>query len=373
MATNIRSVLEVMKFLEPSTLLHQAWQVSKQWCEAVDNHEVWCSILSDSYEDEVIVEAKLYQPGRTAYKWFHETRTSIYTFNDGDRFLDKIRKQEAEKKEEEFKRQPTFLLHVQLPSKEKSSVALLETYRHAFHASFVWLPPSHLFITGGRFEDFMEDYSPTYLLFLHDVSVKVLEQTPQINSPTLIYYNRFVYSFGGSIFPPGSPAVSQVTARKFSMNALTWEPLGDGEMPNPHCYGWGERHNTKIFIIGGFGSQGSIDEFDTITEAFRTLTIKLPMGTTAKHEALYAIRKDNSLICLTGQKTFTLGLHELATDGASVGAEEQLSMDNVWMWNSPSVVTKDTAFFVIFDTVLYQMDLASKKFEQNNLVGEVAS
>lgn len=373
MATTYRSVLEVMKFVDPPTLLHHACQVSKQWCEAVDNHEVWSAILSEDYADEVIVESDLYQPGRTAYKWFQQTRTSIYTFNDGDRFLDPIRREEAKKKEEEFKRQPTYLLRVQLPAKETVSVALPELYRHAFHSSFVWLPPSHLFVTGGRFEDVPEEYSPTYQIFLHDVSVKSLEQTAQINNPTLVYYNRYIYSFGGSIFPPGSPAVSQTTARKFSMSQQKWEPLKTEEMPNKHCYGWGERYNNQIFIIGGFGSRGAIDAFDTISETFRTLAIKLPQGSADKHEALYAIHKDNTLICLTGQKTFTLGLHELATDAAGSIVEEELSTDNVWMWNSPSVVSEQTAFFVIFDTVLYQMDLESKKFEQKNLADPVES
>ena len=373
MAQGYRAVLEVMKYLEPDSLLSNCCFVSKEWRNATDNHEVWSAVISDIYGDEDIVEKSLFSSGRAAYKWFQQTRSSIYTFNDGERFLDPVREEEAKKKGEEFHREPTYLLHVQLPSMEKHSTPLPEHYHHAFHASSVWLPPSHLFVTGGRYEDYPEDHSPTYLIFLHDITVKTLPNTQQINSPTLVYYNRYVYSFGGSVFPEEcSQAVSQVTTRKFALNSLKWEET-KSELPHPHCYGWGERYNSRIFIIGGFGSDGRIDEFDTISETFRTLNVQLPPGSTSKHEALFAIPKSDSLMCLTGQKTFTLSLHELATDSVAVKSEQQLSMDNIWMWTSPAVVVDNKAYFVVYDIVLFTLDLSSKKIEQSNLVEDANS
>ena len=364
MAVAYRNQLEMLKFLDVPTLLKSANIVSTAWAKAVNSHELWASIISADHEEEVAVESNRYETGQLAYKWYWEMKKSLYAFEDHDRFLDDVRKEEAEKRGEPFERKPTELIIMTLPAKAKKTVKFPENYLHCFHSSTVWLPPSDLFVCGGRFEDREETLlSPTYIVSLHDATFQALEDTPQINSPTLIYYKKTIYSFGGSVFPKEKTALSLATTRKFPLQTRQWTNLRGGEMPRPHCYGWAERYHAKVFIIGGFGSGGAIDEFDIPSETFRPLSLKLSSGS----EAAFGIREKDSLLVLSGQKSFQLSLHELQTDLDPKATEGALQQDNVWMWNTPPIILGRVAYFVLFDMMLFQFDLVKKTVEQQNI------
>ena len=340
------ALVEVLQFLDISTLLQSANIVSRLWAESVDSRELWSSLLSHLSGFDYIIDVDQAFPGRHFYKSYHTIRRTLFLFEE-NRIAEDLLKQKPG-----YARQPCRLGVVSIPSGRTSYFTLDKDYIHAFHSAYLWIPPNRLFITGGRYveKDRDQTTSPTYLLSLRDFTAVHLPCTTQINTPALCRAHHYVYSFGGSIFPPSQPAEAQSTCRRFSLRSWQWESLPD--MPSKHCYAPVQLHKAKIFILGGLGSQGTIDELDLSSLTFRSFTLLLPSA----NDAIIAAYKGDSMYCLSCKHAFTVDLEALGDEGG-VHEKGVPKLENVWMGNGVVVVEKEKAYFTVFEKVVFSMTL----------------
>lgn len=339
-------LLVVLQFLDIPTLLHAANTVSRLWAECVDSRELWSSLLSRLTGLEYIIDVDEVFPGRHFYKSYNTIRRTLFLFEE-NRIAEDLLKQKPG-----YTRQPCRLGVVSVPSGRTSYFSLDKDYIHAFHSSYLWIPPNRLFITGGRYveKDRDQTTSPTYLLSLRDFTSTRLMETQQINTPALCRAESYVYSFGGSVFPPSQPAEAQKTCRRFSLRSWQWEAMPD--MPNCHCFAPVQSYNGKIYILGGLGSQGTIDQFDLMSLSFRSLSLLLP----SHNDAIIAANKSDFLYCLSSKHVFTVSLEALGEEGG-VQDKGAPALENVWMGNGVVVVEKGKAYFTVFEKVVFAMTL----------------
>ena len=315
--------------------------------------------LSDELGPSTLIDFSQFFSVPQAYLFYYLQKRALFAFDNHDRFLDDIRKEEAERYGVPFVSQSTCLIRHTVHTNEWKTVTLPDELHYCFHCSMV-ITPFGLFLAGGRFEDQEETVrSPTYLLNTRTFAVQSLHTLPQLNSPTLVYYDQSVYSFGGSVFPKNRTAVSLAVTWKFSLGPNTWTSVDD--MPTPHCYGWAERYLSKVFIFGGFGSAGAVDEFSLETEKFRSVAVTL----STRSEAVLGIRDGDTLLLLSGQTVMKLGL--TADTERWTLTEETLEQDYVWMWNCSPVVVGRRAFVVLFDLMMFTVDLDTKVVQQSNM------
>jgi len=345
-------LVAVLQFLDIPTLLQAANIVSRLWAESVDSRELWSSLLSHLTGSEYIIDVDQVFPGRHFYKSYHTIRRTLFLFEE-NRIAEDLLKQKPG-----YTRQPCRLGVVSVPSGRTSYFTLDKDYIHAFHSSYLWLPPNRLFITGGRYveKDRDQTTSPTYLLSLRDFTSTRLLDTAQINTPALCRAESHIYSFGGSVFPPSLPAEAQKTCRRFCLRAWQWESLPD--MPNCHCFAPVQNYNSKIYVLGGLGSQGSIDELNLTSLSFRTLTLLLP----SLNDAIIAAYKSEFLYCLSSKHVFTVSLEGLGEEGG-VQDKGAPAVENVWMGSGVVVVEKDKAYFTVFEKVVFAMTLVNFSLE----------
>ena len=339
-----RCIVEVLKWKEPKEVVSEDMKVSRSWNTAGKHQDLWWNWIAEWTGEQPCMEGDTETGGWTSVLQYLAWSRSLFAFHE-DRTLTSLIKTHPKYKPVST---AVRLETISLPSMQSTFHTLPESYHHPFNSSYIYLPVAQLLIAGGRLDHSEDVLSPSYILALGKERVKLVDMIWRVDLPLLVRQGDWVWCFGvGSLNLQYDGDCTDV--QRLSLQTFAWtQPLGlIRALPSDHFQSHAELYSDKIYLFGGFKSHKSVDEFDTAKLTFRTLPIKISLGS-----ALVGVRKADEL--------YLIGEYGMQIWNIATMTKERCSsveLDTVWFKSSPAVLVKGEAFVLLYETIVVKVAL----------------